>query len=393
MENNDLLIDFVSLVDDSSLHSLLLTSKTLAVAVIPRLYRNITASPAVFVDASQAKEPSQAWGKISAILQVRQLRIPTHSETDCAGNHILPDLPFLQHLHLSGGPFSLVEGRLCQPHSCGIIERYKAVSRVTIRRLHLMPEMTVPHVVVILRPCQFPFDPRGAPTYCAGTFRPLAGVETVDIVLWDERHDYRIDWIEHPAVGTLTTPTTRPDSDEVVDGPTGNTPLGAKGHWESLPGTSYKTKGCTYCDQSGCVRYTPNIPRQLPSLVYSVTRWTSAKTVRVWNAEKSVEEFSWHGTETGMQKCRETVKQEAERGQVDREAMSEEPPEEMSQDVNTATTESEGEMGGLTATNAHRVQVEIGTVEDYVDMVRRERWCLEDADYWSMTLKGESSFQ
>jgi hypothetical protein len=369
--NNDVILELVKHLDESALHPFLLTSKAFAAAAMPRLYRRITVDhsrPSLFRDLSAApRHPSpespgaaiavEEWTKASAWKHVRELSIQLHGESACPGRlypDTVPVLPNLEHIHLSGGETTLEMGPICSYHSCPLLDRYRTakLSRLTIRKLDQMPVFpSVSHLTIILRPCQFPFEARGAVTYSAGTFRPLSSLRSIDIVLWDERHQHRIDWVHHPAAAW--PPVKSPPAAEL------RMARGAR-----PVDQSYKTKGCTYCDQTGCIRYSPNAPKQIPGLVYSAVRWTAVGEVRVWNAERSVEDNQWWDSRMTLEECCEAVREAARRGRKER-----------LEDRPGAKEESQGVQGGLKRGGASEEAADGagGTRADVAEEQRQEK--------------------
>ena len=174
--NRDILMDIVRHLDRASLYPFLLTSKACAIATLPRLYYTYTLSPNIpstFVDYDPAPNTSRPdrWMRRIAWSYIRTLQIPTHSESTCTLIHqdSLPSLPNLQTIEMKGGGRTQKMGKECKPHECKILAQFTA-QQMVIRKLHLLPSLHVNHMVVILRPCQFPFDPRGDPVVVAGTF-------------------------------------------------------------------------------------------------------------------------------------------------------------------------------------------------------------------------------
>lgn len=416
--NHDIVLELVKHLDESALHPFLRTSKAFAAAAMPRLYRRLTVDhtrPSLFLDLSPGSPPRspgvvaeestsdsksvEAWTKRAAWTYVRELSIRIHGESACPTRlySALPALPNLEHIHLSGGETTLDMGRLCAYHSCPLLDNYRLapIRRLTIRKLEQLPDFPlVRHLTILLRPCQLPFEPRGGVTHCAGTFRPLGGIRSLDLVFWDERHAHRIDWVHHPA-------TAQPPIK-------GYPAIGAvRLDRNSRP---FKTKGCAYCDQSGCLRHSPNAPKQIPGLVYNAARWTGVRDVAVWNARETVEENQWWDSQMTAEECWKAIRAEAGRGRKQRredargDAGSRERQVEMTMENGTSEERTDEAVGGSAGKEAagrggvsrsaeteetdddNRVEVKIRSGTEWVahaaaDMDRSD-WNA-DMEYWA----------
>lgn len=85
-----------------------------------------------------------------------------------------------------------------------------------------------------------------------------------------------------------------------------------------MPHQVLRTRGCAYCDMQGCVRYTPNVPKQLPGVVFALCRVTGVKKVGVWNVDKSMEMFQWWDSKVTLEEGRRGIVDEAKRGRKER---------------------------------------------------------------------------
>lgn len=54
-------------------------------------------------------------------------------------------------------------------------------------------------------------------------------------------------------------------------------------------GESVMLKGCTYCDERGCIRHTPHAAVQLPALMSMLGTLFNVKTIRVWNVDHTAQ--------------------------------------------------------------------------------------------------------
>lgn len=315
--NPDVLDTLVEHAHEESLYTLLQVSKLFALVTLPRLYRNFPIrpdQPSTFLDLSFPDGSPAAWSKRSAWQHVRTLEVYTHGTDFCPGLKTLPSMPNLHTIHLAGGDRPVVMGKECQPHSCPLLAHYstKPLEHLIIRKLHLLPPMSVRRLTMILRPCQLPFDPHGKALYSPATFSNLNDLEECDLVLWDERHDHRLEWIYHPSstsfprrwVGKGPAMTGYSENEEVD--------CARAGH------QTFRTRGCAYCDMQGCVRYTPNVPKQLPGVVFALTRVTGVGKVRLWNIDRSMELFQWWDSRMTLEEGKEAVRREAKRGREER---------------------------------------------------------------------------
>lgn len=56
-----------------------------------------------------------------------------------------------------------------------------------------------------------------------------------------------------------------------------------------LGGESVILKGCTYCDERGCIRHNPHAAVQLPALMSMLGMLFNVKTIRVWNVDHTAQ--------------------------------------------------------------------------------------------------------
>ncbi|KAK1924631.1 hypothetical protein DB88DRAFT_486258 [Papiliotrema laurentii] len=398
--NNDVLAQVVEYLDDSSLHPFLRCSKAFAANVLPRLYRTLhldPSKPSPFLLQSSPTHlstcPPLPWTQSAAWEYVQTLSIPTHGAELCFGLHgPLPDLPRLHTIHLSGGDRTLQMGKECAAHSCPLLQRYgSSASLLILRKLHLLPTVPVTSALLILRPCQFPFESRGEPVVVAGTFRPLTHLDRIDLVLWDERHAHRIEWIDHqaphfgrwpPGIDTLAAEITSDaeteslDSDSDTDGEGG---WGSSGRPVFRCGAYrvYGTKGCHYCDQRGCVRYSPNIPKQLGGMLYTLARYTPVKEINVWNADKSLTEFQWWDSRMSLDECHEMAREQVRLGREEREAEMRSVGDGQAQEGCSAIFNTSSKDKHQTASGpgpSHPVDLHFGDSLDWTLRVKKMRW-------------------
>ncbi|WVF72354.1 hypothetical protein IAT40_007169 [Kwoniella sp. CBS 6097] len=241
------------------------------------------------------------FSKNSLLRLVKRVDVHVHGKNECpfVSNYIQL-FPNLQVLHLAGGqwPDGMEPDDVCAydrsyygsrssdigEMRCQFVRKVCMYARrVILRSLDFSPIKgygKVEHVILKLRPCQLPhYTPRRTSGPSARDddhsidnwntismkLPPL--VKTIDIIWWDERHVHRLEGYEV----TLDAKTS---------------------YWMGGRGGDNRSRmlGCTYCDQAGCIRYSPHAGVQLPGMMRSLGKDTSVDRVRVWNVDYTAEE-------------------------------------------------------------------------------------------------------
>ncbi|WVQ98577.1 hypothetical protein IAU59_005704 [Kwoniella sp. CBS 9459] len=294
------------------------------------------------------------FSKNSLLRLVKRVNVLIHGKNECpfVSSYIQP-FPNLQVLHLAGGqrPNDMEPDEVCaydgsdygRPFGsssssssvcgagdmrCQFVRKVCVNARtVILRSMDLSPIRgydKVEHVVLKLRPCQLPHytpprqsfdqsmsaqsgsagtssansdeDDSGHQPIFIGDFNTITmrlplTVTTLDIVWWDERHLHRIEGYE------LT--------------------LGEESGWYMGRGPSgrrtHRMMGCTYCDQVGCVRYSPHAGVQLPAMMRSLGKDTGVMTVRIWNVDYTAEE-QWHQGRLSLSRLKEEMRRQLSHG-------------------------------------------------------------------------------
>ncbi|WVQ78168.1 hypothetical protein IAT38_000251 [Cryptococcus sp. DSM 104549] len=302
-QNPDILPLILSHLPNASLFDCLLTSSTFFHTAVPLLYRSLTirdqsdlfigstrsgASPTSSSffppldnsspSLSPASRPSP-YSKNHSLTYVREVHLFTHGKNQCPFvRHYINPLPRLQLLHLARGhwPIGLDTADECTASTCQFIAKACCTSRrVLVRDMNLAPLASLTNlesVALKLRPCQLPMYLFHEAKYTWPWQLPLGRARVLDLIFWDERHAFRVDWHEIPGGGVGF--------------------MGGVGRLRAIPAGERQTtklKGCTFCDERGCIRHSPNSPVQLPALAYALGRETEVRELRVWNGERSAE--------------------------------------------------------------------------------------------------------
>ncbi|WVQ71388.1 hypothetical protein IAR50_000922 [Cryptococcus sp. DSM 104548] len=293
----DILSTILSHLPPSSLFSCLLTSSAFFHSAAPLLYRELhvkhardcfvgstregEASGIFDVGSSLATPPSppDPYGKNALLKYVKVVHIYTHGKNECPFVlHYINPLPNLQFVHLANGPTpdGLGYEDLCGNDRCQFLSKAcEGAKKVLLRGLKMdpvKPLKDLEHIVLKARPCQLPFYSFQEPSYAWPYPVITSKATTLDLVFWDERHHYRVDW-------------------RTVSGGYTRSSMGLRSRlYGSGRGEAKRMKGCSYCDQQGCKRYTPNASAQLPALMYALGEGSEVEKVTVWNCDHTAEE-------------------------------------------------------------------------------------------------------
>ncbi|OWZ66854.1 hypothetical protein AYX14_05852 [Cryptococcus neoformans] len=298
----DILQLVCSYLPPSTLFSCLLTSSTFFHSSAPELYRSLhikhardcfvgatrqsngfytssSASPTSSSSSSSTTRPRpiSPYSKDAVLSFVRKVHIHTHGRNECPFVlHYINPLPHLEYVHLAGGvwPAELAMGDICDPETCQFLAKVCThAKKAMIRQANLGPLKLLTrleHVTVKIRPCQLPLYIFHDTAYQWSYPVSLSSAKIVDLVFWDERHSFRIEWRNIPGGGLRSSL------------------MGLRYHRPPssyLGGESVMLKGCTYCDERGCVRHTPHAALQLPALMATLGMLVNVKMVRVWNVD------------------------------------------------------------------------------------------------------------
>lgn len=296
----DILQLICSYLPPSTLFSCLLTSSTFFHSSAPELYRSLhikhardcfvgatrqsngfytssSASPTSSSSSSTTRpRPISPYSKDAVLSFVRKVHIHTHGRNECPFVlHYINPLPHLEYVHLAGGvwPAELAAGDICDPETCQFLAKVcTRAKKAMIRQANLGPLKlltSLEHVTVKIRPCQLPLYIFHDTAYQWSYPVPISSARIVDLVFWDERHSFRIEWRNVPGGGMRSSL------------------MGLRYQLPSpyLGGESIMLKGCTYCDERGCIRHTPHAAVQLPALMATLGSLMNVKTIRVWNVD------------------------------------------------------------------------------------------------------------
>ncbi|WWD15693.1 hypothetical protein CI109_100115 [Kwoniella shandongensis] len=237
--------------------------------------------------------------KNTLLSYVRECTISIHGINECPFvQHYIQPLPHLHTLYLAGGrrPKNLDREDICSDDKCQFVQKvcHLSTKKVIIRQLDISKVLSrmeaVEEVVWKLRPCQLPLflalvddDEDGEkyqwPYQFENNISPT--IRSLRLVWWDERHSFRIE-------GYQSTPSDQ-------------TRWSRYGQFGPI-----QMKGCTYCDQAGCVRYSPHAAVQLPALMSKLGEETEIGKVEVYNVEKTAGE-QWFNGRIGVEEVKERM--------------------------------------------------------------------------------------
>ncbi|WVN88970.1 uncharacterized protein L203_104185 [Cryptococcus depauperatus CBS 7841] len=291
-QNADILRVIFSHLNESALFSCLLTCSAFFELVTPMLYRSLRVSHArdgfvgatrqsshLFMPSCPTSPSSARFSKNALLSLIREVHVGTHGKNECPFVlHYINPLPHLQYVHLSGGPWptELEPEEICAFDSCQFLAKVcTQATRVLLRETDtrvVKSLIHLEHITLKIRPCQLPMYLFQDSTYAWPFELPMHRAKSLDLVFWDERHNFRVDW--RTTVGGGFSPpmmrlTFRPHGDY-------------SGHVERL-------RGCVYCDQKGCIRHLPQASMQLPALMRAIGAKTEIENVRIWNVDKTAE--------------------------------------------------------------------------------------------------------
>ncbi|WWD10446.1 hypothetical protein V865_008582 [Kwoniella europaea PYCC6329] len=352
-DTSDILSHIFSFLPQSTLFNVLQVSKTFFHASVPHLYHTLTIAPGgrnIFAGSRRLDnltldqkptfnqtDPSNEINKNSLSKYIKRVDVYIHEINECpfVKQYIEP-LPNLEILHLAKGkrPTNISTSdedreRICSNEKCQFVTKVCTnAEKVIVRELDFRSIMKfdkLEKVVLKLRPCELPFyrgegmskyrkslyqdDPDGDGgsqreedhDYSNIWFRSFhhlpPSVKQLDLVWWDERHQYRIDSYEASFRGF--------------------------GHWfgRAGDGGGVRTmKNCNYCDQMGCIRYSPHVGIQLPIMFKVLGRQTNIRQINVWNFERvGGGEWQWKDYEVGYEDLKDQLKDGFKIGRTERE--------------------------------------------------------------------------
>ncbi|WWC61421.1 uncharacterized protein I303_104005 [Kwoniella dejecticola CBS 10117] len=327
---SDILSHICSYLPPPTLYLTLQVSKNFFHAAVPHLYRDIHVRSGmrdIFVGSKRSdnltlessfdndksptdrsdQDPTKTKAKAKATYEInknsllryiKRVEVSLHSINECPFvKQFIEPLPNLEVVHLYKGKrdTSLGEGEIiCFGEKCQFLTKVcTQAERVIIRQLDLRPLRTftkLREITIKIRPCELPFYMGGGldrVTMQIGKderteeylIKILSGVpkstRNLELVWWDEAHgciedSYEVEsngWGFYPAVSSANAKTMR------------------------------LMKGCNYCDQMGCVRYSPHVGVQLPIMFSMLGRKTDLEEIRVWNFEKTAKKNQWRDFE------------------------------------------------------------------------------------------------
>ncbi|ODN73536.1 hypothetical protein L202_08036 [Cryptococcus amylolentus CBS 6039] len=293
-QTSDILSDILVHLPPSSLFSCLLTSSTFFHSAAPLLYRELHVKHAkdCFVGSTRERaasgifdvgpsvptppSPADPYSKNTLLKYVRDVHIHTHGKNECPFVlHYINPLPNLQFVHLANGPTpeELASEDVCTSEGCQFLAKVcEGAKKVLLRSLEMgpiKPLKELEHIVLKVRLCQLPIYLFQDPNYVWPLPIIASKATTLDLVFWDERHCFRVDW--HKVPGGFTRSSMGLTLSKMVIG----------------NGEGIRMKGCSYCDERGCVRHLPDARAQLPALMYALGEGSEVRRVRVWNCEKT----------------------------------------------------------------------------------------------------------
>ncbi|KAK8870025.1 hypothetical protein IAR55_000595 [Kwoniella newhampshirensis] len=316
--NTDILLSVLShlTASPSTLFSCLLVSRTFFFPSASILYRTITIhpnDPDLFVGSTRPESPypqPSSFGKNNLLPLIRECVVSLHGINECPFvQHYIQPLPNLHTLHLAGGkrPKSLDENDVCREEQCQFVQKVCVTAKkVVVRRPDLGVKRQggagggvlgsmrgLEEVVMKLRPCQLPLylaasQDAGVKEYTwPYRYSSLGRTKEIKLVWWDERHSYRIEGYEIRSRGFR-----------------GMSRLDFHG---SGIGTIHM-KGCEYCDQQGCVRYSPHAAVQLPALMRRLGEDTQVERVRIYNVDNTARE-QWIDGKISVEEVKQRMKE------------------------------------------------------------------------------------
>ncbi|WVW83441.1 hypothetical protein I302_105462 [Kwoniella bestiolae CBS 10118] len=349
---SDILSHIFSFLPSTSLHPLLYVSKTFFHSAAPHLYHTLSISPSsssrnIFAGSKRSDnltldqkplgdstDPSNEIHKNSLLKYIKRVDVYIHGINECPFvKQFIEPLPNLEVVHLARGkrPSGEEEGNVCYGERCQFVNKVCInARRVIIRELDfscLRRFEKLERVILKLRPCELPYyrgegmarfrrqydnqdqdvisrerDERELDDFSDIWFRSLyhlpPTVKRLDLVWWDESHKYRIDSYETTLQG-----------------------FGLWGGGNEIERRIRVMKNCTCCDQLGCVRYSPHVGVQLPTLFKVLGKKTRIEHVGVWNFERvgGDERNQWRDYLVGYEELKDLLKKGFREGRQERD--------------------------------------------------------------------------
>ncbi|WVR04953.1 hypothetical protein IAU60_001965 [Kwoniella sp. DSM 27419] len=296
-QTSDILSQVLGHLPPPSLFSTLLVSKRFFHLTAPHLYHTLTIKHglrdvsvgstrpdilALEVDAAVGRAETD-FSKNGLLRLVRRVDVHMHGKNECPFVlNYLQAFPNLQVVHLAGGERPRGLDDVCEPDQCQFVTKVCVnARRAIVRDLHDVPAVSpfkrLERVTLKLRPCQLPGTGRMGDVTDGGfgSFSLPGTVRELDVVWWDEQHDHRLDgYVIHE----------------------GDVQYAGACSWgRGGPRWPVRIKGCTYCDQFGCVRMAPDPSSQLPSFMKVSREKTRLQKVRHWNMDLTTDR-PWYGS-------------------------------------------------------------------------------------------------
>ncbi|WWC85217.1 uncharacterized protein L201_000076 [Kwoniella dendrophila CBS 6074] len=345
-DTSDILSHIFSYLPSSSLFATLQVSKSFFHASVPHLYNTVTIKPGsrnIFLGSTRSdnltfdKKPvanqtdaTNDITKNSLLKHIKRVNVYVHSINECPFvKQFIQPLPNLELVHLAKGRGGYTDNlddgsNLCYNEKCQFITKVCTnTQKVIIRDLDFTPLKffkKLESVIVKLRPCELPFytgeglvrrsyfinndsdDPNQdndtnhndnnsnsqreteiigqldknnlADLWYRKSSNLPNSIEKLNLIFWDESHKYRL----------IESYETAPNHNH---------------HWFGGRSDGVRTiKGCNYCDQLGCVRYSPHVGIQLPILFWLLGKKNkSIHKISIWNFEKTAENYQWRDYE------------------------------------------------------------------------------------------------
>ncbi|WWC69735.1 uncharacterized protein I206_103678 [Kwoniella pini CBS 10737] len=337
---SDIISHICSYLPPSSLYSTLQVSKSFFHASVPHLYHSIHVgrnSGNIFIGSKRSDNLSfdtiphrntdstsffDEINKNSLLKHIKRIEVSIHLINECPFvKQFIEPLSNLEIVHLSrkGQDGNMENNTICFNEKCQFITKVcNRASKVIIRQLDMKPLKSfskLQEVTIKIRPCELPWyrDDKFSEELFLNELNNLPGsVKKLDLVWWDESHKYIEEAYEVP-----------------------------RSHgWDNLNRISSKNvmrliRGCTYCDQEGCVRYRPHVGVQLPYMFKILGSKTNIEQIRIWNFEYTVKRSQWMKSAIQYEDLKELMINSFNQGRESRISKSD---LESSQSVNTAET-------------------------------------------------------
>ncbi|WWD01704.1 hypothetical protein V866_008650 [Kwoniella sp. B9012] len=233
----DILTKILSHLDNPALFATLLTCKTFFEASTPILYETITIrsirgpqNPLYrYPHHLKKKIIANQWTKNNSVNLIKRVDLYVHRQSQCPytvnntrynNNPLYKNplpLPNLKILHLVGGHQQSIpkeeEDQYCDSSTCPfVLKQCMLAEKVIIRHLGFRPLRKMDNlqqVILKIRPCQLPrlLDNSFDSTLISAL---PSSVKHLKIVWWDEKHSFKVDWLEDEPLNIRLTDGVQP---------------------------------------------------------------------------------------------------------------------------------------------------------------------------------------